>query len=299
MQSRLLHASLATLMMLVCASAAAQRSPALERIARSGEIALGHREASVPFSYVGADGAPTGYAVDVCSKLVDALRRDLGLKSLRIRYVQNTTANRIELVKSAKVDIDCAGTTNTAARRAEVAFGVSHFVSGMQLLSRSDAKMEKLSDLYRRRVANLKGSVAERYFLEKSATLTLGLEFVTAKDVQDVVRMVEDRSADVFGYADVLLYAARVRSRDPAGLAIGSAGSFTIEPLAVFFSKDAPNPKSIVDAEMRRMIRAGELKALYTKWFLSRIPKYDINLEFPMSPLVRDLMKYPSDYSLP
>ena len=122
---------------------------------------------------------------------------------------------------------------------------------------------------------------------------------MTAKDVQDVVRMVEDRSADVFGYDDVLLYAARARSRDPAGLAISSAGSFTIEPLAVFFSKDAPDLKSTVDAEMRRMIRAGELKTLYIKWFVSRIPKYDINLEFPMSPLVRDLMKYPSDYSLP
>jgi glutamate/aspartate transport system substrate-binding protein len=42
----------------------------LAKVRQSGTIALGYRESSVPFSYVGPRKEPIGYSVELCKALV-------------------------------------------------------------------------------------------------------------------------------------------------------------------------------------------------------------------------------------
>jgi ABC-type amino acid transport substrate-binding protein len=91
--------------------------PVLDRIKSSGQVVIAHRESSVPFSFVDPDGKPVGYAVDLCLKLVDAMRRQLAVPELKPRFVMVTPANRIALIEEGKADMECGSTTNNAERR--------------------------------------------------------------------------------------------------------------------------------------------------------------------------------------
>ena len=59
-------------------SSVAQESRVLKRIKERGVINMGHREASVPFSYLGPDNKPIGYSIDVCDHIATAVKRRLG-----------------------------------------------------------------------------------------------------------------------------------------------------------------------------------------------------------------------------
>ena len=69
---------------LACATA---QGGELEKIRATGEIVLAHRDASIPFSYLDADKQPVGYSMDLCMKIVDAIRRELKLPQLAVRYL--------------------------------------------------------------------------------------------------------------------------------------------------------------------------------------------------------------------
>lgn len=69
----------------------------------------------------------------------------------------------------------------------------------------------------------------------------------------------------------------------------------TIEPYAVMLPKGQPAFKKVIDDEMRRLIFSGELQQLYQKWFMSPIPPRGINLELPMSFMLKESFKFPSD----
>ncbi len=51
---------------------AAELEGTLKKIKRTNTITLGHRESSHPFSFVGDDGKPAGYSVDLCTPVAAA-----------------------------------------------------------------------------------------------------------------------------------------------------------------------------------------------------------------------------------
>ena len=70
--------------LLAGAPAAAQT---LERIREAGQINLGHRSDARPFSYWNDAQQPTGYSVDLCRKVADAVKTELGLPNLKVELV--------------------------------------------------------------------------------------------------------------------------------------------------------------------------------------------------------------------
>ena len=44
----------------------------LQKIAERGYVSIGHRETSVPFSYIGDAEEPIGYSIDLCHNIVDS-----------------------------------------------------------------------------------------------------------------------------------------------------------------------------------------------------------------------------------
>ena len=57
------------------ATATATESLTLKRIAETGIISLGYREASMPFSYLDGRQRPVGYSLDICLHIVEAVKR--------------------------------------------------------------------------------------------------------------------------------------------------------------------------------------------------------------------------------
>ena len=88
------------------AAPAAAQTGTLGKIRKSGVITMGYIEGAAPFSFLGEIKQPQGYSVDLCREIASGIRAQLGLKSLETRWVALTIQNRLEAVKSRKLDIE-------------------------------------------------------------------------------------------------------------------------------------------------------------------------------------------------
>lgn len=275
--------------------AAAAQPPTVSKLRESGTITIAYREASIPFSYLDQNKRPVGYAMDLCMRVVDALRRDLKMPSLRVELIPVTPATRIAAIKEGKADLECGSTTNNASRRKEVAFSVTHYYAGAKLLTRADSGIGRLADLRGKSVVSTRGTspLAALRAAEEKGVIG-GARILEGKDHDESFAMLERGEAQAFAMDDILLYSLRATAKDPKAWVV--VGEFiTVEPLAIMLRKDDPEFKRYVDTVLSRAMIDGDVRNLYGKWFLSAIPPKGVNLGIPLSPLMRDQLTYPTD----
>ena len=276
-------------------AAAPAPPPTLAKVRDSGSITLAYREASIPFSYLDQNKRPVGYAMDLCMRVVESLRRDLKLPSLRVELIPVTAATRMGAIKDGKADLECGSTTNNATRRKEVAFTVTHYYAGAKLLTPVTSGITKLSDLRGKTVVSTRGTTplaALRTAEEKG--IIAGARILEGKDHDDSFAILERGEAVAFAMDDILLYSFRATAKDPKQWAV--VGDFiSVEPLAVMLRKGDPEFKKYVDTVLSRAMIDGEVRAMYDKWFLAPIPPKNVTLGVPLSPLMRDQLRFPTD----
>lgn len=282
-------------------AAAAPSVPVLDRLRSGGPLRIGYRESSIPFSYVikppegsTAPVVPMGYAIDICRQLAAVVGKSLGLKSTPIEYVPVTSANRIPLVESGAVDLECGSTTNNAERRQRVAFTVPHFITGSRLLVKSDSNITRVEDMQGKRLVSTQGSTPLKAIEQTNRERLLRLNILTAPEHAKAVEMVEKGEADAFLMDDVLLFGLAANRPNPAALKV--VGRFiTTEPLAIMLNKNEVAFKKLVDDEMRRLVYSKEIHTMYDRWFAQPIPPSNKALNLPISYLLRDFWKFPTD----
>ncbi|MGO4303920.1 amino acid ABC transporter substrate-binding protein [Cupriavidus sp. RAF12] len=273
--------------------AQAASNSVVQRIQQTGAIRIAHRESSVPFSFV-VDGKPMGYAVDLCLKVAEAVRTQLKMPQLRVDWVPVTPASRIPAIVDGKADLECGSTTNNRERRDQVAFTIPHYIAGSRMLVKADSGIRKWSDLRSKTVVSTTGTTPLAMARKMDESGTLSLKVVEAKDHAEAFAMVESGRADAFVMDDVLLFGLRANAKNPATLAV-TGELLTIEPYAIMLSKHDAEFKKLVDKAMVAAIYDQETQKLYRKWFLAPIPPNGITLDIPMSYLLRDSFKFPSD----
>ncbi len=275
-------------------AAPAAAGPALERIHASGRIVLAHRESSVPFSYLMPDGRPVGYAVDLCLKIAEAVRRKLKMNTLNPQFLLVTPANRIQMVVDGRADLECGSTTNNAERREKVAFTVPHYITGARYLVRADSGITELAQLEGKTLVSSKGTTPLKSITQANNERGLRIHIVEAPDHAKAMEMLAAGQADGFVMDDVLLYGIVAGRSDAAKFRV--VGKFlTIEPLSIVLPKGDAELKAIVDEEMKRLIASHEAHAIYERWFMKPIPPKNTALNLPMNYLLKDFWKYPSD----
>lgn len=280
---------------LLSAAGSVHAAGVLERVSAGGKLVIAHRESSIPFSYLDADKKPVGYAVDLCLKLADAVRKKTGAKNMQVEFSQVTPANRIAMVAEGKADLECGSTTNNAERRQKVAFTIPHFITGARMLVRADGKIERFEDLDGKKLVSTKGTTPLKAAEQANRERLLHITILEAPDHAKAVDMVEKGEADAFVMDDVLLFGLAANRAKPEALKV--VGKFlTTEPLVIMLSRDDAEFKKLVDEEMRRLIVSKEIQPIYDKWFLKPIPPNDKALNLPVSYLLRDFWKYPSDF---
>ena len=279
----------------ILALAAQAAPPTLEKIAKSGTVVLGYRDAALPFAYLDDNKRPIGYSVDICLKIVDAIKRELKRNDLNIKYVPVTAATRLTALTENEIDLECGMTTSTAERRKQVASTIPTFVSSARLLAPASSSIKSIYDLTGKTVVTTKGTSSETLFNDINKNHTLGAKLVLGKDHNESFALLESGKADVFIMDDVILASMRATAKDPDKYLL-SRDPLTIEPLSIMLRKDDPAFKKLVDGELYRAIMQGEINTLYRKWFESPIPPKQVNLKLPMSYLLRDSFKSPTDW---
>ena len=266
----------------------------LDRIRENGAIYVGHRESSVPFSYMIGDDV-VGYSKDLCDRIVGAIRDKLEMPSLKVVHVPVTSFSRILMLMTGTVDLECGSTTNTRIRQQRIAFSVTTFVSGVKTLVRKDTGIGRIDDLAGKVVVTTSGTTTERLVKTVMSARKLPAPRTrTASKHSESFSMVLSRQADAFVLDDAIL-AGLLSSSPDAGKLKLLEENFGFEPYGIGMRREDPEFKKLVDDTLVGMMKSGELERLYSKWFMSPIPPDNVNLQLPMSEMLRDVLRNPND----
>lgn len=273
--------------------AQAQDGGTLAKIKSSGAITFGYREASFGFSYLDGTGKPVGYSIDICNRIVDAIKTELKLPAVEIKYQAVTSANRIPLVQNGTVDIECGSTTNLVERQKLVAFSPDIFRYNVRTLVKADSGIKSIADLQGKTVVTTAGTTSFRLLREADKGRNLEVNQLAGKDHTDSFLLVESGRAQAFVLDDILLAGQIANARAPKDFAIVGENLRT-ENQSLMFRKDDPEFKALVDRVVAGMMKSGEMDKLYGRWFTAPIPPKGININYPLNAETRDAFANPS-----
>ena len=271
----------------------------LDKIKESGTIVVGHRDSSIPFSYIADNpNQPIGYAHDLEMKVVEAVKQKLNMPDLKIRYNLITSQTRIPLVQNGTVDFECGSTTNNAERQKQVAFSNGFFEIGTRLLTKKDSGITGFDDLKGKTLVTTAGTTSERYIREYNDDKKMDINVISAKDHGEAFLMLENGRADAFMMDDVLLAGEKAKAKNPdEWVIVGEPQSFEI--YGCMMRKDDPEFKAVVDEALANVFKSGEINSIYDKWFMNPIPPKNVNLKFEMSDNLKALIANPHDSDQP
>ncbi|MBK5104582.1 MAG: amino acid ABC transporter substrate-binding protein [Burkholderiales bacterium] len=279
-----------------CAAFAAPAFAAdtLKKIKETGTITVGHRDASIPFSYLDDKQQPIGYSMDLCMKIVGAIKTKLKMPKLKVVLNPVTSQTRIPLIANGSIDMECGSTTNSVERQKQVAFLNTTFITGTKLLVKKSSKIKSYKDLKDKAVVVTNGTTNERAIKELDAKENLGMKFIPSKDHAESFLSVDSGRAVAFPMDDILLAGLINNSKNPGEFEI--VGAFlSHDPYAIMISRDDPAFKKFGDEVIGGLMKSGEIKKIYSKWFQKPIPPKGNNLKFPMSDGLKEAIAHPND----
>jgi glutamate/aspartate transport system substrate-binding protein len=276
------------------AANAQQLTGTLQKIKDSGAITIGHRDVSIPFSYYDDKQKAVGYAIDICMRIVDAVKAELKLKKIDVKFNPVTSATRIPLMANGTIDLECGSTTNNLERQKQVAFTITHFVTANRYVAKKKSNIKTLNDLKGKTVVSTSGTTNIKWATEENAKQNLGMNIIATKDHAEALLTVDTGRAVAFFMDDILLYSLVATSKNPGDWAIGSE-AYTVEPYGIMLRRDDPAFKKVVDGAVRSLYKSGQINAIYEKWFLKPVPPKGVNLKVPMSPEFKKVVANPTD----
>ena len=276
------------------ASEAAAQDSTLKKIRDTGTIKIGHRDASVPFSYLDDSQKPIGYGVDICLKIADAVKANLKLPNLKVEFVPVTSQTRIPVLTGGNIDLECGSTTNSVERQKQVAFAPTYFMTGTKIVVKKSSGIKGYDDLKGKTVVFTQGTTNERAMKAYNDEKKLGINFIPAKDHAESFLTVDTGRAVAFPMDDIILYGLIANARNPGDFVV--VGDFiSDDPYGIMMRKDDAEFKKLVDGVVSGLYKSGEINKIYTKWFQSKIPPKGVNLNFPMSDSLKEAIKSPND----
>jgi glutamate/aspartate transport system substrate-binding protein len=273
---------------------AQQLTGTLKKIKDSGTITIGHRDTSIPFSYYDDKQQVVGYAVDICMAIVDAVKANLKMPKIDVKYNPVTSATRIPLMANGTIDLECGSTTNNLERQKQVGFTITHFVTANRYVAKKSSNIKSLNDLKGKTVVSTSGTTNIKWATEENTKRKLGMNIIAAKDHAEAFLTVDTGRAVAFFMDDILLYSLVATSRNPGDWIIGSE-AYTVEPYGIMVRRDDPAFKKVVDGAVTNLYKSGRINAIYEKWFLKPIPPKGVNLNVPMSAPFKKVVANPTD----
>lgn len=246
--------------------ALAQESPTLKKIKASGEISIGHREASVPFAFMDQAGKPQGYSVDLCLKIVDEVKKELNLPNLKVKFVAINAQTRIPLIANGTIDLECGSTTSNLTRAKQVDFLPVTFITGSKLLVKKGSGIKSLADMNGKRASVSSGTTNEKAFLAEVEKRKIKVETVMVKDHPQAMLNLESGRVDAYASDDVLLYGMISTAKDPGQWEVVGE-FFSYDPYSLMIPRNDSEYRLLATRTISDLMRSGEMASIYNKWF--------------------------------
>ena len=285
------------LVVVICASHAnaEELTGTLRKVKETGVINIGYRDSSIPFSYLDDNQKPVGFAIDICLKIVEAVKKELKLEKLTVEFNPVTSSGRIPLLANGTIDLECGSTTNNPDRLKQVAFTNTHFLTATRFISKKTSKLNSIEDLKGKTVASTSGTTNIKQLTEANAARNLGINIVPAKEHAESFLLVETDRAVAAVLDDILLASFAAGAKDPDAYVISTDAFSKPEPYGIMLRKDDAAFKKVADDATAALYRSEEGGRLYEKWFLQKIPPKQLNLNVPMGAELKKAFAKPTD----
>jgi len=245
---------------------AAELYGTLKKIKQSGVITMGHRESSVPFSYIGPGGEPIGYSIDLCNRIIGRIKNDLNLPNLKTKLVPVTSQTRIPLLANGTIDLECGSTTNNLTRTKQIDYLHITFITGTKLVVKKGSGIKELEDLNGKAIALSLGTTNERAVKAVAKQKGLKLKYKMVKDHSLGWLSLTTGRVDAYATDDVLLYGLISKSKDPSKYEV--VGRFlSYDPYGIMVRRDDSAMRLLGNTVLSDMMRSGEIQKIYDTWF--------------------------------
>lgn len=282
------------------ASASAEElTGTLKKIKDTGVVTIGHRDSSVPFSYLDENQQPVGYAIDICLSVVDALKSRLEMDALEVKYNPVTSATRIPLIANGTVDMECGSTFNTPERQKQVAFANTYFLTANRFVSKKTSGLNAVADLSGKTVVSTSGTANIQELATVNVEKKLGMNIVAANDHAEAFLMLDTGRAAAFVMDDILLASLVAGARNPADYVISSEAFSAPQPYAIMLRRGDEQFKSFVDEATANLYKTPQMLEIYDKWFNQPIPPRGLNLKVSLDPALKRAFEQPTDSADP
>jgi ABC-type amino acid transport substrate-binding protein len=257
---------LVSLTLLAAPVSAADFTGTLKKIQDSQTIRIGYRDSTPPMSFVGPDGTPVGYSIDICTRIATAAKQTLQLDQIKTEFVAVTAADRFDKLKSGEIDILCGATTKTLSRGEQVDFSQLIFVTGANLLSKKDAPLGTVSDLSGKKVGvTEKTTTIETLGRALKATLTEA-EIVSVTSGNAGFDALRAGNIDALAADQVTLIGLLINAEDRNDFVV-STELFSYEPLALAVRRDDADFRLLTDRVIAFLYKTRQIDGIYGKWF--------------------------------
>jgi glutamate/aspartate transport system substrate-binding protein len=272
----------------------AQANDTLAKVRGAGKIVIGTRDSSAPLAYTLGEGRYTGYHVEVCNRIADAVKAQLKLPNLATEYTLVTSQNRIPLLTNGTIDLECGSTTNNATRQQQVAFAPTTYVTNVRIAVKVSSGITSIAQLNGKKVATTTGTTSVQVLRKHERANGVNFDEVFGKDHADSFLLLESGRADAFVMDDNILAGNIVNAKTPADFRIVGE-TLSEEPIAIMYRKDDPGFKKVVDEAVIGMMKSGEIERLYNKWFTQPIPPRNVAVNMAMTPSLKNAIANPND----
>jgi ABC-type amino acid transport substrate-binding protein len=245
---------------------AAEPEDTLKKIKRTNTITFGHRESSRPFSFVGDDGKPAGYSVDLCTRVAAGVGKELGLPNLQVKWVKVTVESRMQAVAKGTIDLECGSTTASLSRHEQVDFSLLTFIDGGSLLVTDASGIRGVGTLGGKRVGIIPGTTTETKLNEALRKQAVSVTMVPVKDHAAGVAALDAGTADAYASDRVILIGVGRTSKSPEKLSLVDE-FFSYEPYGLMLRRGDPAFRLSVNRVLAANYRSREVVPIFEKWF--------------------------------
>lgn len=244
----------------------AQTAPnTLARIKATKAINVGFSGDSLPFSFVGPNNEPAGYSIDICKRVIAQIGRAVGEPNLKVNWLIGSVTERLQMVASGRADIECANTSQTLGRLANVDFSNLIFVDGGGFLVKTDSPVNQLADMAGKKIAVLTGTTTEARLKATLERRLVNATVVPISNANEGVAMLESGSVDAYAGDKIKLIGLAAQAKAPAKLAM-LAEDLSIEPYAFALPRNDSALRLEVNRALTQVYMGGDIETIFATW---------------------------------
>ena len=235
----------------------------LKHIQKSGKIKIGYRQSQPPMSFLGKDGIPAGYSIDLCKHIVTGINDTIG-KDVEIEFVAVTAEERFKALSSNKIDILCGSTTKTLARREIIDFTELTFVTGGSFMALKGKKIQ--NNFEGKKIGVVKGTTTAVALKELFQETGIGADIVLLDSTAEGLKAIVTEKLDAFAADQVVLIGLAIASDDPKKFTI-LPDLFSFEPFALAVRRNDADFRLVADRVISNLYRSEQIRTIYSTWF--------------------------------